>query len=217
MSEPDVTLTDFALALECAVFFALILRAPTRDPVLRRWWGWFFASVGIAAFIGGIVHGFVADDASPVGRAFWLTTLLTLGVTSVAAWMIGSYMLPTGDWLRRVAIALLIVYAGVVLFLSRAFLVAIAMYLPATVFMLGVMIAVYRRSPRRALAIGIGGLALTFVAAAVQQLKVSVHPVYFNYNALYHVIQFVALWMIFVAAREQTVTEHAADISHSAY
>jgi hypothetical protein len=25
--------------------------------------------------------------------------------------------------------------------------------------------------------------------------------VYFNHNALYHLIQFVALWMIFVAAR----------------
>jgi hypothetical protein len=35
----------------------------------------------------------------------------------------------------------------------------------------------------------------------VQQLRIAVHPVYLNHNALYHVIQFVALWMIFVAAR----------------
>jgi hypothetical protein len=58
----------------------------------------------------------------------------------------------------------------------------------------------YRRRQSAALGWGIVGLVLTFLGAAVQQLKLAVHPVYFDHNALYHLIQFVALWMIYRAA-----------------
>lgn len=211
MLEPDVTLTDFALALECAVFCVLVWR---RSPVdgggaaLRRWWTVFFASIGIAALIGGIVHGFVADDGSPAGRVLWVTTLLMLGVTSVAAWHLGSWLLPTGPWLRWLATVMFVVYAAVVLFVTQRFVVAIAMYLPATVFLLVTLILRYRRAPSRPLLVGIGGLLLTFMAAAVQQLGIALHPVYFNHNALYHLLQFVALWMLFRVASAAPETPH---------
>jgi hypothetical protein len=41
---------------------------------------------------------------------------------------------------------------------------------------------------------------LTFVAAAVQYTRVDPHPVYVNHNALYHVIQAVALLLIYRGA-----------------
>lgn len=195
MLEPDVTLTDYALALECVVFCALLLRGGPWHQPLRRWWVFFFASIGVAALIGGTVHGFLPGNA-----ALWTATLLTLGATSLAAWMIGSYLLALPA-IRRAAVVLLLVYVAVVLFVRQEFLVAIAMYLPATLFLLVAMVRVHRTTRERAVAIGIGGLALTFVAAAVQQLKVGLHPVYFNHNALYHLIQFVALWLLFIAAR----------------
>jgi hypothetical protein len=44
-------------------------------------------------------------------------------------------------------------------------------------------------------------VALSFVAAAVQQTETSLHPLYFNHNALYHLIQAFALLLIFLAAR----------------
>ena len=196
MKEPDVTLTDYALALECAVFCVILLRGASGD-TLRRWWAFFFATVGLAALIGGTVHGFL-----PGNTILWTATMLTLGLTSLAGWFIGSLLLDM-RWLRPVAVVLLGIYAGVVLFVNSAFVVAIAMYLPATVFLLLAMVARYATTRERATAIGIAGLLLTFVAAAVQQLKVGLHPVYFNHNALYHVIQFVALWLIFVAARRE--------------
>jgi hypothetical protein len=51
------------------------------------------------------------------------------------------------------------------------------------------------------LAAGIAGVALTFVAAAVQHGRIGLHPRYFNHNALYHLIQAFALLLIFLAAR----------------
>lgn len=199
MKEPDVTLTDYALALECAVFCALLLRGRAAHDALRRWWAFFFASIGVAALIGGTVHGFLPGNAT-----LWVATLLTLGATSLAGWMIGSHLLRL-PFIRAAAIALLVLYAAVVLFVRQEFIVAIAMYLPATLFLLVAMIVTWRATRERGVALGIGGLLLTFAAAAVQQLRIGLHPVYFNHNALYHVIQFVALWLVFIAAMRLSI------------
>jgi hypothetical protein len=203
MTEPDVTLTDYAIAVECAVFCALILRLATSDVRLRRWWAVLFASIGVGAFLGGTSHGFTVEP-SPAHRVLWLLTMLALGVTAMAMWMAGARALlrePARTWVSRAAIAQLIGYAIVVLFVDSRFIVAIATYLPAAVFLLVVVILMYRRTRNRPLALTITGLLLTFVAAGVQQAGIAVHPVYFNHNALYHVIQGVALFLIFVGAR----------------
>lgn len=207
MTEPDVTLTDYALAVECALFCALATRWPTGDPRLRRSWAILFGSICVGSSLGGTVHGFFAAANTPGYLLLWAGTLLCLGVTSTAMWMIGSYVVldeGKGSVVRRAAIVVLVVYSTVVLFVSQRFVVAIAAYLPATVFLLVAFVIAYRRSTDRPLLVGIIGLALTFVAAAVQQLRIAIHPVYFNHNALYHVIQGVALWLLFLGAREIT-------------
>src|SRR2546428_7173290 len=201
MTEPDVALTDYALALECAAFCMLALRWPTSDARLRRWWIVFFASIGAGSLLGGTVHGFFRVEGTPGYAILWPATILALGVTSTATWTIAAHLLlpeAVRSWVLRAAIRLLIVYAIVVLFVSSRFVVAIAAYLPATLLLLVAMCVAYRRNPRRAIAYGVGGLVLTFLAAAVQQLRIAVHPVYFDHNALYHVMQGVALLLIFL-------------------
>jgi hypothetical protein len=207
MTEPDVTLTDYALALECAVFCAVALRWPATDALLRalrRWWVTFFASIGVSSLLGGTVHGFFNVEGTPGYAILWPATILALGVTSTATWTIAAYVQlrePVRSWVRRAAIAQLAVYTLIVLFVSRHFVVAIAAYLPAVLFLLIALSAAYGRTRERAIASGVAGLALTFVAAAVQQLRVAIHPVYFDHNALYHAIQGVALFLIFLSAR----------------
>jgi hypothetical protein len=48
---------------------------------------------------------------------------------------------------------------------------------------------------------GVVGLLLTFAAAAVQQAGIGLHADWFNHNALYHLMQGVALLFLFAAAR----------------
>jgi len=84
---------------------------------------------------------------------------------------------------------------------KQKFYVAIIGYLPATLFLLGAFVAAYNRRPARPIGWGIFGLSLTLIAAGIQRLGIAIHPRYFDHNALYHVVQGVALWMIFVAAR----------------
>ena len=204
MTEPDVALTDYGLALECAVLCVLVARSRTSGDSLRSWWIVFFASIGLGSLLGGTVHGFYHATNTTGYAILWPATLLTIGVTSVATWMVAAHLQPQERarlWVRRGAIGLLVLYACVVLFVSRAFLVAIVAYLPATLFLLVAMITAYRRRRERPLAYGVLGLVLTFLAATVQQLHVTIHPVYFNHNALYHVMQGVALLLIFLAAK----------------
>jgi hypothetical protein len=49
MTEPAVTLTDYALAFECAVFVIALTRRNARDRELCLWFVVFFASIGVAS------------------------------------------------------------------------------------------------------------------------------------------------------------------------
>jgi predicted neutral ceramidase superfamily lipid hydrolase len=204
MTEPAVTLTDYALALECAVFVIALIRLDARDRQLCFWFVLFFASAGAASVFGGTVHGFFLAASSPGRRLLWPATIFAILVTSLAAWNIGA-VLQLGErraiLVRRLAVAQLVILSFVVLFVTSKFYVGIIAYLPSTLFLLFVLLATDRRGHNRAIRWGVAGLALTLAAAAVQQLHISIHPVYFNHNALYHVIQGAALGMIFVAAR----------------
>jgi hypothetical protein len=99
----------------------------------------------------------------------------------------------------------LVGYSVVVMFIVQTFRVAILNYLPASIFLLVVFFLTYVRVRKGPVLIGLVGIVLTFVAAGVQQAGVVVHPIYFDHNALYHVIQAVALFMIFWSARWFTV------------
>lgn len=88
-------------------------------------------------------------------------------------------------------------FALVVTFLERHFLVAVLHYAPAIAWLLVAAVVTYRRLGQGAALVGAMGIGLTFVASSMQAAGLALHPVYFDHNALYHVIQGVALYLIF--------------------
>ncbi len=204
MSKPDVTLTDYGLAIECAVLALLLLRQGEPQEPLRIWFGLFFASVGLAALAGGTVHGFFPGEETLGHAILWPTGLIAIGFTALAGWTIGARVLLNPGPARLICVIAAIEFVGyciVVLFINRTFTVAVMNYVPAVLFLAMAFTAIYAGTHAPELLLGVGGLLLTLVAAALQQLKIGLHPVYFDYNALYHLIQAVALLMIFVGAR----------------
>ncbi len=204
MTEPVVTLTDYGLAVECAVLAALCWRH--RPGPFRGWLTVFFVAAALAPLLGGTVHGFFPDEG-PAQRVLWSATLLAIGVTALAGWALGGLLVLSDRarrWLMTAAWIQLAVYAAVVLLVYRGFAVAIVDYLPATVFLLAAFIVAWRRTGAGSLAVAAGGLGLTLVAAAGQQAGIGVHPVWFDHNALYHLLQAIAFVMIYRGARRLT-------------
>ena len=204
ITEPDVTFTDYGLAVECAVFTYLLYHRGDPQATPRTWFAVFFGSVGVAALAGGTVHGFFLDEKTAGARILWPVTLIAIGVSALAAWQIGARIqFPEGlaRWISVGATVQFTAYGVLVLFVTQKFWIAIVNYLPAAVFLLVVLFLTYRRTRERPALVGLVGLGLTCVASGVQQAGIALHPIYFNHNALYHLIQAVALFMIFWSAR----------------
>jgi len=195
MTEPDVALTDYALALECTVFAYLLQR---KEHAL------FFGSAAVASLAGGTVHGFFLDARTLGNAVLWRITLIAIGVTAASAWAIGARVLfpaPTARRVSTAAAAAFVAYCVVTLFITQEFRAAVVFYLPAVMFLLVALSVAYARARERGILVAVAGLGLMFIAAAVQQAKIALHPRYFNHNALYHLIQAVALWLLFLGLR----------------
>ena len=201
--EPDVSLTDLGLALECTGFVVWLFRRRAAEGPFWRWFVLFFAATGFAAFLGAISHGFVPDTRSTLSQILWLGIFAAVGMAALSCWAIGSGLLFSDRTTRRLLSAVLVVF-GIFLIefirSDRSFFVVILNYLPAAIFLLIALVIAYRARREAYLRAGIWGVVLTFVAAFVQQNGIGVHKVYFNHNALYHAVQAVALYLIFIAA-----------------
>ena len=164
----------------------------------------FFAALALAALLGGISHGFFSDHESPLYAIVWNSGMISLGVAALASWAIAARLILSDKAAMRVTVfagLLFAAYVVVVLFVSRSFVVAVVHYLPATLFLMAAFAVAYRRHRQNFLLAGIAGLVLTIVASAAQQARIGLHPIYFNHNALYHLIQALALLLIFLTAR----------------
>src|SRR5689334_2512467 len=106
ITEPAVTLTDYGLAIECALFTYLLSSRGDRHQRLRPWFVLFFASASVAALTGGTAHGFFPNVETTGYAVLWPATFLALGVTALAAWAIGARIQFSGavaDWIVTIA------------------------------------------------------------------------------------------------------------------
>lgn len=203
MTEPDVVLTDYALAGECAVLATLLVRhaAPS---ALRGWFLVYFAALGVAAAAGGTVHGFYLDPGSAGARVLWPVTLLVVGLAAWASWAIGARLVAPERSARLVtalAGALWGGYAAMILTGARAFAIAVIHYVPAALFLLLAFAWRGRDPGGRAGRLGAWGVGVSLLAAGIQQAGIGLHPTWLSPNALAHVVQGVALLLLFAAAR----------------
>ena len=204
ITDPAVTLTDYGLAIECAILLALLARPQASDETLRLWFVVFLAAAAAASLLGGTVHGFFKAAHSRGRAILWPLTLLSILLSGLAAWFAAARLelRPRAEtWSRIAAMAMMSVLSALVIFGTRNFAIAIVGYLPSTLFLLFALVSAYRRRQEPSIAWGIAGLSLTLVAAGIQRLRIAIHPVYLDHNAFYHVIQGVGFWMIYKAAR----------------
>jgi hypothetical protein len=204
MSEPDVTLTDYGLAVECAVFAVLLRLTPTGRNGLRSAGICFFIFLGLSAATGGTVHGFCPEKRSPECQLLWQFTLQSIGLAAFSTWILGAGVLVTGRagrWLALAAVPQIALYGTVILLFTQEFWIVFVIYLPAALLLLAGFCRGVWCDGHRFLLVGASGSLLSFVSSFIQFMKVGIDPVYFNHNALAHVVQAVALALIFLGIR----------------
>jgi hypothetical protein len=153
---------------------------------------------------GGTVHGFFPDEPSPGYRMLWPMTLLAIGGTAVAAWAIGARLALRESAARRLIAAVCGVfgiYSLIVLSGFHPFSLAIAHYAPSALFLFVALTTRRLRSPDAGLGWGITAVGLMALAGLIQYLGIGIDPVYFTHNAVYHLIQGMALILFYFAAR----------------
>lgn len=207
MNQPMVALTDF-LITALSFYFSYWFWCQGQLNGIRANFIGLFASIAAASLLGGIVHGFLPLAEEPVRQIFWVLTLLSVGFSSYNIWMINLHLLNSHRLMsvgRMVARVMFALYVIVLLSVTQEFYIAIISYIPATFVLMLLILSRVARHRARADIYGILGLILTFVAAYIQQARLVIHPVYFDHNVLYHVVQAVGLTGLFVFAKELPV------------
>ncbi len=202
--DPDVVYTDLGLAI-LGAFFAWRLWTRSERTALTTAGSVIMAALASAALFGAIFHAFFpANTATRVGFLAWVP--VSLSILTVAATLLAlalRLLLPQipADVRRGVVSIYGLSFAIVVLFVDESYETIVRFYAPTLILFL---IAAMRQAARRTehgwwlLALS---FALSIVAALSQQARIAVHAVYFDHNALYHVLQGIALVMLFVGFR----------------
>ena len=171
MPDPMALVTDYALGAAALLFAARLWR-------VHRMWALAFVFTAAAAFFGGTYHGF--GDRTP---ALWKATVMSVGVAS--------FFLLAGTH-RRLGIVAAI---KLVIYLSWMITHDDFVYVIADYGLTLLVVAIVHPAKKWVL----GSIAVSIIGALVQQSRVTIDPKWFDYNDLYHVIQIVALWMLYRA------------------
>lgn len=206
MHEPAVALTDYALSIESVVLAALLWfkygRAQRGGPGLlpARWFTLFVATISLPSLLAGTFHGFVEDDSTLPGMVLWRGVMLTIGVVAfVGANAAGTLWSPVVRKIVKGVMSLsFVAYCALIFLRSQEYLYAILIYLPASLFLLISFMFSYVRTRNRHLLLGATGMLLTFLAAGVQQSSLRFSGL--DHNALYHIVQAIALVLVYLGA-----------------
>lgn len=162
-----------------------------------------------AAFWGAIFHAFFPDrTATPLGFVAWLPVAFSILV--VAASLLGMALSILGPRLtpgaspgntrtpRAIVLGYCILFAAVVLLIDESFSTIVLLYGPTLA--LGLVAAALEaiRARSRRWALVALGLTVSAAAALLQQARIGLHPVYFDHNAVYHVVQAGALVLLYL-------------------
>lgn len=199
--EPMTTLTDYVLAVQCALLGRRLLACQSGRSSVTVW-AYALLAVGLAALAGGTAHGFGPRMPEIVSTLLWKATFMAIGMTSLF-FLIAAFRTTLMVRWRAIATTFAVgQFVAYAIWMSTHddFVYVIADYLPAMMVVLVLQsYAAYRwRDPAAPWIIA--GILLSFVGAAVQQSGFALHR-HFNHNDLYHVIQMVAVVLFYRGAR----------------
>lgn len=198
MFEPDVTLTDFALAALC---FGLAIALLRRNGIAVDF-ALLFAALGLASLLGATWHGWFSGSESSLSANLWLSTLIAIGLANTMLWLISGEVLASGRFLvvfRWIAVLQFLAYVYLAVFVTREFLLPSAASVPPTlVLLLAYVLAVWGHGPV-GLWFGVAGILVAILGAVLQQAQVGLPVLRLSHNGVYHLVQACAFVLLFLS------------------
>jgi hypothetical protein len=202
--DPDVAGTDAALALLSAgLGWRLWVDAAGRR--LPRAGAVLLGALASAAGWGAIFHAFFpAGTATPSGSLAWKPVALSIVMAGAIMLDLGvGLLLPRLSGTLRGLVVLLYAaaFAAVVMLLDDSFASIVRFYVPTLILLLLAAARQAARSQSVGWRLILSGLLLSAAAAGLQQARVALHPVYFDHNAVYHLVQTIAVVFLYLGWR----------------
>jgi hypothetical protein len=176
--EPMTLATDYLLTIAAAAFAIRLWRT-------NRPWSLAFLFTAAGSFFGGTYHGFAPVLHVLTTIVLWKLTVYSLGLASFFL------VLGSGRNLLLVALVKLIVYMSWMTAHSE-FVWVIVDY--GIALLIIAVMQLVRRGPSTPWVIG--SIVVSVIGALVQMSRLRLHE-HFNHNDLYHVIQLLALWLLY--------------------
>jgi hypothetical protein len=202
--DPDVALTDLALAILSA-YLGWRLWSTSDNRRLQRAGGVLLGALASAAFWGAIFHSFFpAGTATLTGSLAWKPVALSIVVAAATMLDLGLGLLlprlqPRLRWF--VVLTYAAGFAAVEILLDDSFTRIVYFYVPTLILLLLAAARQVVRSRGGGWSLILTGLLLSAGAAMLQQARVALHPVYFDHNAVYHLVQGVAIVFLYLGWR----------------
>jgi hypothetical protein len=202
--EPDVVFTDLGLAV-LGAYLAWRLCMAEGQSELSRAGAVLMGALASAALWGAIFHAFFPDETATLpGFVAWLPVAFSILIAAATMLELGLRILVPRlpSRVRRSIVAIYAVaFAAVVLLVDESFASIVRFYMPALLLLVIAAAQQATRSRSVGWTLIASGLFMSAGAALLQQAGVSIHPVYFDHNAVYHVIQGIALVFLYLGFR----------------
>ncbi|MBD2259613.1 hypothetical protein [Pseudanabaena sp. FACHB-2040] len=195
MTEPITTLTDYAIALETALFAICLLRFNR----IERFWAAAFICVSLASLLGGTYHGFAAQIPYPVQRGLWAVLTYAMGICSfliLVATAQATVKPKLQRWITLLAATKLLTYLYAIT-LRLDFAYVVADYLLAMLLILGLHLGwglPQRQTGSHWMVAGVGVSALAVGILALPKAGFGA----FSPVDIYHIVQMAALSCFFL-------------------
>ena len=198
--DPDVVLTDLALAV-LGAWLAWRLARGTERGTIARSGVVVMGGLASAALWGAVFHAFFPAGTS-TRPGFWAWVPVSLSIVAVGtalltlALRVAAPRLPATA-LRALAAAYGGAFASVVLFVDQSYRTIVWFYGPVVALFLVVAGRQAIKSRSTAWTLIAVSFAISLLAAVLQQARVALHPEHFDHNAVYHVLQGIAMVLLY--------------------
>lgn len=178
INEPMTLATDYLLTIAAAVFAIRLWHT-------NRQWALAFLFTAAGSFFGGTYHGFQPVVSALTAIVLWKLTLFSIGLAS--------FFLVLGSSRKLLLVALVKLIAYMSWMTTHSEFLWVIIDYGIALLIVGFVVLV-RRGPATPWVIV--SILVSVIGALVQMSGLNLHA-HFNHNDLYHLIQLVALWLLY--------------------